>query len=418
MTFELTQERLQEIAVGCVTKFMSKQASLSEAIAKEAQDLELNSEQTKRVIEVTNTVAYLRQLEKSADRTFEFPVADYNHVMAAMCMPEDMAKQAGTPPWLDKDKDSKEDSKEDDKGEKKDPEDKDDKDEKKHKGEDFGKSKKDDDKKDDDKKDDDKKDDKDEDDEDSDEDDDKDEQEKRAMLNKGLFQAKGELERMAYDEASIYMDLVKSADRVARDPQALEKFAHMVPGDYIPKLVGLCGIEKRAVEDLVFTDKEMNDVETLFQLLKQAEEFTNRKAQLEDFVKRAEQVLFHKTANVEKLAFIGSLAGRVASGVGRVIGSTLNKGITATGKGFGRALGNIAGTEKSFSGVAKAKGFKDADAAVKHYDKLKRTQGVEVAMKHFDGKKPNLLVHRIGVSGAATALTGLSVDHVNNVKDL
>jgi hypothetical protein len=409
MTFELTSERLQEIAIGCVTQFIQKQASLSDAIAKEAMDLELNSDQTKRVIEATNTIAYLRQLEKSADRTFEFEVADFNKVMATMCMPDDMLKSAGTPPWLDKDKDGKEDDKEDDKGEKKDPKDKDDKKEKNFKGEDFGKDKKESKGKDEDK--DDKKESKGK---DEDEDSEEEEQEKKAMLMKGYFQAKNTLEKMAYDEAGLYMELVKAAGVVAKEPNALEKIAFVIEANDFDKAVKLCGIEKRAQDDLVFTDRELVSVHTLGGILKKAQAFVQHKAEMEDFVKRAEQLLFKSAADLEKQAFLGKL---IAKGVGALahgVGSTIGAAATGIGRAGANAVGNIG----SFGRAASKQGFKSTDDAVKAYDKIKRTQGAGAAQAKFQGKKPSLLVNRIGLGGVLTATTGLSMDHKNNVKDL
>ena len=91
MSFELTNENLQNIAARCTAIFLTKQASLSEALAKEAMDLELNPDQIHRAIEATNTVAYLKQLEESPDRTFEFPVADYKEVIAKMVLPEEVS---------------------------------------------------------------------------------------------------------------------------------------------------------------------------------------------------------------------------------------------------------------------------------------------------------------------------------------
>ena len=368
MNFELTNESLQDLAVKCVTEFMNKQASLSEAIAKQAMDLELNPEQTRRVIEASNTIAYLRQLEKSADRTFEFDVADYNHVMAHMCIP-DMDKTAGElPPWLKaKDEDKKE-----------------------SKGEDKKESK----------------------DEDKKESDDPeaDEREKKAMLNKAYFVAKANLEKMAYDESIIYMELDKQATLVSKDPFGNEKIAFVVEEQDAPKLLKLCGLEKAAEANSVFLDLELKNARELYSLYKQACSFLEEKAALEDFVKRAEQVLFHKTANVEKLAFVTAMAGGLAKGLGTVIG----KSVGLAGRGVGSTVKNFG----AFGRAAKANNFGSTDEAVKAFDKIKKTEGTAAAKAKFAGSKPNVLVHRVGIGGALTATTGLSVEHANNVKDI
>jgi hypothetical protein len=414
MTFELTSDRLQAIAVDCVTKFISKEASLSDAIAKEAQFLELNSEQTKRVIETTNTLAYLRQLEKSADRTFEFDVADYNKVMAAMCVP-DLEKSAGEmPPWLNKDKDdkdnkkdSKKDGDKDDKDKSKKSKDGDEDDENKKS---KSKSKED-------------KDDKNEKSKDSDKDSDEDKQEKKAMLMHGYFVAKNSLEKMAYDEASIYMELSSAAAVIRKGTLGFEKLAEVVQEEDLSKLAKLCGVEKTASEEQVFRDKELVQANYLYGLYKKANDFMEKKAQTEDFIKRAEQLLFHKTANVEKLAsnFIGKAVMKIpsaisgaASGLARGLGSTIAGGAAAAGSKVGKTLSQAGG----FGRAANAKGFGSTDDAVKAFDKVKRTAGEAAAKAKFGGAKPNLLVHRVGASGALTALSGLSLNHKNNVKDL
>jgi hypothetical protein len=405
MTFELTPERLQEIAVGCVTQFIQKQASLNEAISKEAMDLELNPEQTKRVIEASNTIAYLRQLEKSADRTFEFEVADYGKVMANMTMPEDMLKAAGTPPWLDKDKDKKEDSKEDDKGEKKDSKDKDDEDEKKNKGEDFGKDK------------DDKKESKDKDEDDKEEDSDEEKQEKKAMLMQGYFQARETLEKMAYDEATLCMELVEAAGVVGKDVRGLEKLAFIVETEDFDKAVKLCGIEKRAQENLVFVDRDLHAAKNFYSLYKQANEFVTKKAELADFVARAETLLFKQPADLEKQAFIGKAIGAVAQGMGHAMGWVGGRAAKFAAKGV-----NNLGNGFRFSRAASGAGYKNTDEAIKAYDKIRSTQGKAAAQAKFGGRAPTY-INRNGIMGGvvtplATVTAGMGMTHKNNVKDI
>lgn len=327
MSLELTPDRLQEIAVKCVTQFMQKSASLNEAIAKEAMDLELNPEQTKRVIEASNTIAYLRQLEKSADRTFEFDVADYSKVMATMCLPDDMSKQAGheadekvteglnkvEKEIQDVKKEQARDEKEDAemmgdrKESEKDDEDKDDKKKSKSDKEsdkDKGPVSKSDESN------------QDKDSDEKDEDSEEKIQEKKAMLMKGYFHVKGELEKMAYDEATLVMELVSAAEHVSRDVQALEKIAFVAEGQVFEKLVKLCGIEKRAQEDLIFTDKDLAGVRNLLEKFSSATIFQIERAHKEDFVKRAEQVLFRILWVLRSRRFLLNLPGDWPGGWG------------------------------------------------------------------------------------------------------
>lgn len=233
---DLTVERLQSIAVGCVTQFLNKQASLSQAIAKEAQELELNSDQTKRVIEASNTVAYLRQLEKAADRTFEFPLADYSEVMSIMCIPTSS---------LDKQASQEEPEKEDEKKEEKEePEDED-----KEKAE---------------------------------------IQEKKAMLLKEFFRAKSNLEKIACYKIDLHMQLVDAASVLTKDPIGLEKLAQIVEEDHFNAMTNLCGLEKRAQANVVLTDKELLPAIKVYGLYKEAKQTIALENELTDFVKRAE----------------------------------------------------------------------------------------------------------------------------------
>lgn len=67
----------------------------------------------------------------------------------------------------------------------------------------------------------------------------------------------------------------------------------------------------------------------------------------------------------------------------------------------------------------------DMQAAVKHFDKIKRTQGLDAAKAHFAdakgvGQAPNWLTHRDGVGKIGDGLVGLSIagttTHAYNAK--
>lgn len=358
MTFPLTPERLQSIAVCCVSKFMSKEASLSEAIAKEAQELELNSDQTKRVIEASNTIAYLRQLEKAADRTFEFEVADYSKVMSKMCLPEEISKEA-----------SKEESKE--KSDKDDCED-----------DEYS----------------------------SDKSEEREEQEKKAMLMQGYMDSRHKLTKMAYDKAEMHIMLSNCIATFRKDPYALEKLA-FVAEDSFDATVALCGLEKRAEDNLVFTDRELATAKNLVGLYKQAKDLITEEENLQTFIKRAEVVLFQKTANVEKLAGFGTA---LAMGLGRVIGGTIGGGAKFLGKG----VTNTIKAPGSFASASANRGFKTTKDGVKAYDRMARTHGSVAAQNAFKGAKPSVIFNRVGAGTILTGLAGTSMDHKNNIKDL
>lgn len=91
----ITPEQIRDIAVKNVESFLNKQASLNGAVADSAKHYDLNPDQIKRVIEATNTVAYLKLQKMAEDRTFEFPVADYSEVIQEITIPDHL-KQAST----------------------------------------------------------------------------------------------------------------------------------------------------------------------------------------------------------------------------------------------------------------------------------------------------------------------------------
>jgi hypothetical protein len=84
----ITTEALKDYSVKVVEDFINNKTPLSEGIAKCASDMELNPEQTKRMVETTNTIAYLKLQKEASDKTMEFPLADYTQVMKHMCLPE------------------------------------------------------------------------------------------------------------------------------------------------------------------------------------------------------------------------------------------------------------------------------------------------------------------------------------------
>lgn len=374
MTYEMTPENLQRIAVGCVTEFLSKQASLSDSIAKQAQSLELNSEQTKRVIEASNTIAYLRQLEKAADRTFEFEVADYGKVMGKMAMPDSIDKTAGLSIGEESVMSSI-----------------------KKPAEDPSLSHTSSERQD---------------------------QEKRAMLSKELFKAKGQLEKIAYDKVEMQLSLSKAVSEFRTEEFPIEKLAHVVSEEDISKMQVLCGLEKKASEDLVLVDSDLSSARKVYDLYKQATALVDTETKLLDFVKRANTVLFKQTANVEKLAsldgFFSAAAKPVAYVAGKAmqgVGKGLNALVGSPAKAMGRSIDNLGG----FSDIAKKK-YGSTKDGVKVYDKMKFDRGEAAAVNHFGGNRPSMLAHRIGPAKLAgiggSVLTGAGMTHTNNVKDL
>ena len=74
-------------AVKAVSEFINNKIPLSTSIASYSTENELNMDQMKRLIEATNQLAYLKLQTMSEDRTFEFPLAVYQDILARMVSP-------------------------------------------------------------------------------------------------------------------------------------------------------------------------------------------------------------------------------------------------------------------------------------------------------------------------------------------
>lgn len=359
--YSLTTNSLQDIAVKCVSQYMNKMASLNEALAKEAQELELNPEQIKRTIETTNTLAYLRMLKEASDRTFEFPVADYNGVLSAMVMPEKQASQYADSEAGDTASNSISEENE-------------------HVTKKYN----------------------------------LDPQEKRAMLAKETMRCREVLTKMAEEKTSVFIELVDQANLVGKDPLALEKLAEVFGEDSFYQARSLCGIEKTAsIGKEVFFTEELSGVEKLKGLYKKAHDLVKEEAELSAFVKRAEAVLFTKEAFLGKV--VGGALSRLGSGVGRVLGAGVGK--------IGQTAKKIVypGTSSGFADMSRRRGYASTKEGVGAFDKLKSTShphSGEVE-KRFGNTKPSRLVHRIGIVGGAgealNASMGFSMDHKNKI---
>ena len=321
--YNLTQEKLQEISVRVVGKFMTKQADLSGSIAEEAKSLELNPEQIKRVIESSNTIAYLRQLEDANDRSFEFPVAEYHDVMGRMVLP-------GTPSPLVPDvtptapisiqTDNKEVA------------------------------------------------------------DSTTEQEKVAMLFKETMRIKQVLVKMAGEEDILSLRLEEAASKVQKDPKALEKLAHVVSEEHLPLLTTLCGLNKiAATTGSVFTNKDLAEVMSLDSLFKEAMDLMSYVKEKKEFVKRASIVLLEKKAFLDhtsplRMSNPKNIPGGFVEGTGHVIGGVahdVGRAATSVAKGgvnVIKAMANGKTPMERLTGAADVAGSFGAAAATTHHN--------------------------------------------------
>ena len=290
MSFNLTPEALQDISVRVVCKYMTKQSCLSEAIVKEAKDLELNPDQIKRVIEASNTIAYLRQLEDASDRTFEFPVAEYRDIMGRMVLPAQPSPVVEkTAAAISRDKTVVPNPLDEQAPETQ-----------------INSSIS--------------------------------EQEKVAMLVKETLRVKHTITKMAEDGFIMSMRLEKMASKISTDPKAFEKLSHVASEEDLNSLLVLCGLEKTSsTNSSVFVNSELTDVLSLNSLFKEARDMVMIQKQGEAFVKRATEVL------IEKKAFspIGSAVEFAGKGIGWVAGKAVQGGTNAV-KGVGTGLAALA----------------------------------------------------------------------------
>jgi hypothetical protein len=81
-------ELLKNMAATAVSRFVAQGVPLNDSITKLAMENDLNPQQTLRLVELSNQVAYLKLQESATDRTFTFPLADPSLVKAASLVPE------------------------------------------------------------------------------------------------------------------------------------------------------------------------------------------------------------------------------------------------------------------------------------------------------------------------------------------
>lgn len=91
---QLTTDGLKKMAAQSVASLRSEGTTLNESITKLAMDNSMNSDQVQRMVETTNQLAYLSELDGTNDRTFEFDVANYDDILDGMVSAPGMDKQA------------------------------------------------------------------------------------------------------------------------------------------------------------------------------------------------------------------------------------------------------------------------------------------------------------------------------------
>ena len=261
---DMSVDFLKNVGAGVVAAFRTGGVPLTDGIVKVASENQLNAEQTARLVETVNQLAYLSGPHNSMDKTAEFALANYEDVITAIITPpsiekaashrpsplsllaEPMVKEASAEAWAPA------------------PE------------------------------------------------------EARIHMEREFYAGRDNLKRMDLEETNIVEGLLKAAAVVGKDPDALSKIAALTGGDS-GKYGELCnlvfGHVKEASATAPHRPEDLLNVKALVEQLgfaKQASE--NRKTLEERLVKIAEEIC---PAGMDKEAFIGSVvraAGAVLRG--------------------------------------------------------------------------------------------------------
>lgn len=263
---DMSVDFLKNVGAGVVAAFRTGGVPLTDGIVKVASDNQLNAEQTARLVETVNQLAYLSGPHNSMDKTAEFELADYEAVLTAIMTPPSLEKAASlyhrpSPLSLLAEPLEKVASE--------------------HVFE-------------------------------------QDPAETRKQMEREFFSGRDRLKNMDIEEQNIVEGLLKSAAVVGKDPQALSKIAALTGGDS-QKYGELCNLVFGHVKEASVTaphrPEDLLNVQSLVSQLgfaKQAS--TDRKTLEERLIKIAEEIC---PAGMNKEAFIGSViraAGAVLRG--------------------------------------------------------------------------------------------------------
>jgi len=256
--------------------FLNEKVPLSAGIAKQASAMELNSEQIQRVIEATNSIAFLKAQDVTNDRTIEFPLAKMAEVMADISIP-DMMKSASastkeplcapapSSPSLVKASSEIE-----------------------YKSRSL------------------------------------EEAEKHVFFNKTASMHERDLELLKDRAITIVPELIKAASVVSKDPQGLEKLAAIADGKEFALLSTLVYNKVEAHNNSgIFKEADLKNVFKVQALYKEAAEVNAQ-------IKSAEEL--GERAKMTKQAIFGTL--------GKAIGSVASAPFKALGTGIGNTLAN------------------------------------------------------------------------------
>lgn len=275
---DMSVDFLKNVGAGVVAAFRTGGVPLTDGIVKVASVHHLNAEQTARLVETVNQLAYLSGPHNSMDKTAEFPLADYEAVLTAIMTPPSIEKQAyfkPSPLSLLAEPMEKAASYV------------------------F----------------------------------EQDPAESRKQMEREFFSGRDILKRMDVEENNVVEGLLKAAAVVGEDPQALSKIAALTGGD--SRAYGeLCTLVFGHVKEAASVRHRPEDLLNVKSLVEQLgfakQASTDRKTLEERLVKIAAEIC---PAGMDKEAFIGSViraAGAVLRG-GGAGASKIGKGLKLGG---------------------------------------------------------------------------------------
>lgn len=313
----MSSEQLRDLSIRVVEGFLNDKIPLSEGLAKQAAANDLNSDQVQRCVEACNTISFLKIMGAAQDRTFEFPLCDYDDVMTKAAAPS-FTKEASqallcqgdvTSHTADMVKSASDNT-----------------------GAQFSKH------------------------------------EQTLFMIKEASANSRAVEDLEFRSSQLVTSLTKIASEVRKDASALDKIACAVASENVPAITSLVFGKPEPVKDFgasssaMFKQAELKAVATLQELYKEARLVRDELNSRLDLQKRASEL----KAELTKQAFgpgiaasagrlLGSAAGSAAGGLGRIVSKPLRSIAGDTANATKRALGKAAPpkstTEKVIGGA-------------------------------------------------------------------
>lgn len=269
---DISPEYLRDKAVQAVKDYLTAKKPLTDSVTDIALKDNLRPEQVKRVVEVVNQVAYLKLLESAKDRTFEFPLASYDDIMAKILSPEELVEEnIEASPLQLMHKAAEETEGLEKEASEVDP---------------ISALP---------------------------------EQQRLKMLHTTYIGTLGEIEKLAHEEREMVDKILSHASKCKEDEEFIEKVASLTEGDTdvvkkVSKLV--FGQVKAASGDDLFYDEDLVDAQKMVDLIKAAESLVEKKKGLEKSAQQAQKFFADKAKRAVSTA--NDIKREVKSGTSRL----------------------------------------------------------------------------------------------------